>query len=210
MLPADPTTHNQSSKKTRRGLLFSRRQTLTGFLVFGIAAILGVFGRMANSFTQPTKPANSYGGMVDAGPLANVPVIGSEPRAVPQGRFWLIHDEDGISALHSSCTHLECLFNWDKEKKLFVCPCHGSEFSKNGQVLKGPAQRNLDRFAIQLVEESGTLLRASAKRQAAPLQMADLLLPANRENETIATADTVKEQKRILVRVDTSRKIPSP
>jgi len=30
------------------------------------------------------------------------------------------------------------------------------------------------------------------------------------ENETVATADTVKEQKRILVRVDTSRKIPSP
>lgn len=199
-----PTSEYNSSG--RKPPVPSRRRALAGLLLFALTALFGTFGRMAMSFMQPVKPANSYGGIVEAGFLTDLPAVGSNPRAVPGGRFWLVHNDDGISALHSSCTHLECLFSWDSEKKLFVCPCHGSEFSTTGQVMKGPAERDLDRFPIQLVAADGTVLRDSTQKNGAPLLITDLLdsylLPED-------AADSAPDQKPILVRVDTAGKIIS-
>ena len=42
------------------------------------------------------------------------------------------------------CPHAGCMANWSNDKKEFVCPCHGSRFSKDGKVLQGPADKDLD------------------------------------------------------------------
>src|SRR5262249_5184690 len=44
-------------------------------------------------------------------------------------------------ALRMYCTHRGCSINAAPDK--FVCPCHGSEFSFHGDVLKGPATQPL-------------------------------------------------------------------
>jgi len=44
-------------------------------------------------------------------------------------------------ALRMYCTHKGCQVNAAPDK--FVCPCHGSEFSLHGDVLKGPAKEPL-------------------------------------------------------------------
>ena len=43
-----------------------------------------------------------------------------------------------------TCPHAGCKANWDKEKNHFICPCHGSKFDKDGNVVKGPATQNLN------------------------------------------------------------------
>lgn len=186
--------------------IISRRQALKGLLVFGITAILSAFSRMGLSFMQPPRPANSYGGIIDAGTLTDLPLAGSDPRNMPRGRFWLIHTDDGISALHSSCTHLECMFSWDTEKQVFICPCHGSAFSKNGQVLNGPAKRNLDRFPVSLVDEAGVFIRGPADDKGSPVPVADLL--ASHESQEEA-ANITPERRRVLVKIDTGNLIIS-
>jgi cytochrome b6-f complex iron-sulfur subunit len=35
-----------------------------------------------------------------------------------------------------------------------VCPCHGSEYTNTGEVLKGPTQRPLRRIPVSVVGES--------------------------------------------------------
>ncbi|WP_224959305.1 QcrA and Rieske domain-containing protein [Geomonas subterranea] len=57
-----------------------------------------------------------------------------------------------VYALNLVCTHLGCTVNVTPAG--LICPCHGSEFDSEGRVLKGPADRALERYEVQLVGES--------------------------------------------------------
>lgn len=41
------------------------------------------------------------------------------------------------------CTHMGCRLKWNKAEHTWDCPCHGSRFTKDGQVLDNPANLNL-------------------------------------------------------------------
>jgi menaquinol-cytochrome c reductase iron-sulfur subunit len=64
---------------------------------------------------------------------------------------WLVKMSDKeVIAFAPQCTHLGCAYHWDERRKDFICPCHTSAFSIDGQVLGGPAPRPLDRYAVKL------------------------------------------------------------
>jgi Rieske Fe-S protein len=53
-------------------------------------------------------------------------------------------DEGGQLHLQSAaCTHLGCIVHWNSFEQCWDCPCHGSQFSPDGEVLQGPAFRAL-------------------------------------------------------------------
>jgi glycine/D-amino acid oxidase-like deaminating enzyme/nitrite reductase/ring-hydroxylating ferredoxin subunit len=49
-------------------------------------------------------------------------------------------DESGaLHAVRSHCTHLGCLVAFNNAERTWDCPCHGSRFDVDGQVIQGPA-----------------------------------------------------------------------
>ena len=172
------------------------------FLI-GVGAVLFNFGRIALAFLTPRQKPNQYGAVIQCGSLSDLPEAAGVPKLVPEGRFWLVNAKNGILALHSSCTHLECRFSWNEQRNVFLCPCHGSEFSIDGTLLKGPADRPLDRFQIVLATGDGAVVRTSGDK-AEPVPVNDLLQSSLRPSEE---AEITGETKQIVVRVDTGRKI---
>ena len=61
-------------------------------------------------------------------------------------RVGAYRDEDGqLHAVSLTCTHLGCHVTWNAAERSWDCPCHGSRFGVDGEVLHGPAVRPLER-----------------------------------------------------------------
>jgi glycine/D-amino acid oxidase-like deaminating enzyme/nitrite reductase/ring-hydroxylating ferredoxin subunit len=53
-------------------------------------------------------------------------------------------DEQGqLHAVSAICTHMKCRVEWNAGETSWDCPCHGSRFSQDGEVLHGPASTPL-------------------------------------------------------------------
>jgi cytochrome b6-f complex iron-sulfur subunit len=71
------------------------------------------------------------------------------PTFLAEQRLFVFNSPAGFYAISSVCTHLGCNVNYASEHG-FECPCHGSHFDKNGQVIQGPAPRPLSWFGLSL------------------------------------------------------------
>jgi len=63
------------------------------------------------------------------------------------GPIFLRNDDGEIMALSSICTHRGCEVRAMPD--LYQCPCHGSEYDLDGEVLAGPARQALQRFKVK-------------------------------------------------------------
>ncbi len=41
------------------------------------------------------------------------------------------------------CSHMGCALEWNPQEKSWDCPCHGSRFDKEGQLIDNPAKKDL-------------------------------------------------------------------
>ena len=53
-------------------------------------------------------------------------------------------DEKGaLHAVSPDCTHMGCRVSWNKAEFSWDCPCHGSRFTPDGEIIQGPATQPL-------------------------------------------------------------------
>lgn len=57
--------------------------------------------------------------------------------------------DGGLHAVSTRCTHLGCQVAWNAAEESWDCPCHGSRFDLDGEVLCGPATSALAKRPTQ-------------------------------------------------------------
>lgn len=64
---------------------------------------------------------------------------------------WLRRESEGsFVAFSANCTHLGCPVRWEEKAGLFMCPCHGGVYYKNGDVAAGPPPKALVRYQVRI------------------------------------------------------------
>jgi Rieske Fe-S protein len=56
-----------------------------------------------------------------------------------------------FTAIEAVCTHEGCTIT-GADGATYVCPCHGSRYSRSGQVLQGPATASLRQYPTTFAE----------------------------------------------------------
>lgn len=65
-----------------------------------------------------------------------------------------------FAALSPICTHLGCTV--EIEESRLVCPCHGSNYDREGRVLRGPAEHPLARYPVELTADDVLVIKLRA------------------------------------------------
>ena len=65
-------------------------------------------------------------------------------------RAYVIGAPGGVYALSAVCTHLGCITRYRSDENAIACPCHGSRFDLEGDVVNGPAPRPLPWLDVQI------------------------------------------------------------
>jgi len=80
-------------------------------------------------------------------------------------RTYVIGTAEGVYALSAVCTHLGCITRYLSDENAIACPCHGSRFDLEGNVVHGPAPRPLPWLEVR-TDASGRLLVDTGSRVA--------------------------------------------
>ena len=72
-------------------------------------------------------------------------------------KLFVVRDEKGFYSLSARCTHLGCMVVWNRDHRMFLCPCHGGKFDVEGRNVEGPPPRPLDLLALR-IGDNGSLV----------------------------------------------------
>ena len=73
----------------------------------------------------------------------------------------IIRTETGqLKAFSASCTHLDCIVQYDPGSKQIVCACHNGKFDLTGKNVSGPPPRPLEEFSVNVKGDDITVTRA--------------------------------------------------
>jgi len=110
------------------------------------------FPDLTNLIVQNADVAKNYvSGKLEA-PDNDEEIAKGEARAVNVDgeRAGAYREQDGkLHLLDITCTHLGCELQWNNAERTWDCPCHGSRFGCQGNIVEGPALN-----VLKPVEES--------------------------------------------------------
>lgn len=131
----------------------------------GIAAALFTpwIGRGSKSLAE-TKPAPKPTPKPVSGfqPVVGPANILDKHGKVLTDKVLIVRNKEQLVGVSPLCNHRNCVVDWQADRQVFVCPCHGSEFGTDGAILKGPADKPLTAYDVK-IEENRFFIKPKGK-----------------------------------------------
>lgn len=145
----------KSPEEEAGGIPFSRRHFLEliglGAIAVAAAGSVALSGEYLSPNVVREPPTRFRAGLPEEYPPGSVTLDREQKVFIVRSR------EGAFYALGAVCTHLGCIANWKPEENQIACPCHGSKFDREGNVVAGPAPRALPRYQMAL-DDRGALV----------------------------------------------------
>jgi cytochrome b6-f complex iron-sulfur subunit len=137
-------------------------RTLVGGTLFaGVTSIIG----MVLAYVFPPREVQSALGprRAKVGRADEIAAGDGRLALVDDEPVWVINLPQGFAALSAWCTHKGCTIQWDREGRVFRCPCHEGLFDERGNVVSGLPLRALPRFSVGVVHGDVYVSRRSER-----------------------------------------------
>ena len=142
----------------------SRRTILRGLALTAASALVGCPSGDGAMGTGPDAGGEPGSGSIASACGANLCLDLNDPKnaaltavdgslvvAAPRDSILLVRSSaTAVQAVSDLCTHAGCGVRYDHVNKILSCPCHGSQYTLAGMVLRGPAFRPLAKYQTQL------------------------------------------------------------
>ncbi|MBI5594591.1 MAG: Rieske 2Fe-2S domain-containing protein [Elusimicrobia bacterium] len=139
-----------------------RRTFLNLAIVSGLAGTASALLYPVLRYLLPPEEAEAEPETVKAGPEKDFAPGSSKILKFGRKPVIVIRDlAGGFHALSATCTHLDCIVQYRKDRDLVWCACHNGNYDLSGKNVSGPPPRPLDRFEVKLVGSEVTVLRAA-------------------------------------------------
>ena len=148
---------------SRRGMLMK-----TGILANGlVAAVVAI--PIVRFVLSALNRGKEYRSWVTLGPAVQFPdgetrlatfrnpYVGPTDGKTADTACWVRHiDGDKFQVFAINCAHLGCPVRWFPQSGLFLCPCHGGAYYRDGSRAAGPPERGMFEYPSKL--ENGLVL----------------------------------------------------
>lgn len=160
----DEPTSDARSRSARRGFIREATALLIGAVATlvplgaGLITLLDPLRRKTRGGGSGFVHITSLGALAEDGSPRRFPVIADRVDAwnkfpqVPIGAVYLRREGARVEALNVTCPHAGCPVEFKGTTNSYLCPCHDSKFSLDGQLadLRSPSPRAMDSLEVEV------------------------------------------------------------
>jgi len=132
----------------------SRRGFLNWFLGTAAGALAAAVFYPVLRFVSPPEVPEASTNQVEAGATNDPELLEKGFKIVRFGADPVILvrlSDTEFRAFAGTCTHLDCIVEFQKAEQRIWCNCHNGNYNLQGQVVAGPPPKPLEPFKVDLV-----------------------------------------------------------
>ena len=180
---------------SRRGLFMKLGMLFNGVVATALAA--PIVGFLLSSVTRGR--ANGYLSWVPLGRVSEFPegetrlATFRNPNVMPtDGKTvdtacWVRHiGGDQFQVFAINCAHLGCPVRWFPQSGLFMCPCHGGAYYRDGSRASGPPERGLFEYPYKVQDGLVTIQAGELPTPGAAIALLKDKPPCRAENALVS------------------------
>lgn len=133
-----------------------RRSFLNWFLGTSLGALVASVLYPVFRFASPPRIPEATTNQVEAGDVSDPVLLDKGFKIVRFGAepvILLKASDTEYKAFSATCTHLDCIVAYQKDRSRIFCNCHGGIYDLTGKNIGGPPPRPLTAYKVNLISK---------------------------------------------------------